>query len=420
MKKIIKNSKGHVLIGVFFMVALSLVTASGLLTSSSINIKTRATVNKQTDYYYDAETVLNNVVAWLQAHSKSLVYPFQPDQFAASFDLGAPAIGNNEGAFFNTPTLVKMKNSNNSVILSTDDDFGIPSFPSTQHISSGTSFDAVSEFRNADFGGNSNARVVLIWARFTDGHYEPIYRIDVITGNNPDRGVHSFSYVYTALAVSDMDGGFYGRDSFSTGSPNNNCSSYMYMHDGASWIRGAARGNCSVASNGPIKLKSVINGSAATLQENGIDYLPPSGSVVPPNNVCSGPGCHTISMPSFETWEDHCGGSNKGDLTVTSTNYGLNPSDSTPTEYCWRDITINPNRSMILSTTDDISVYRIRNLDIANNGRIFFPNLEPGKKITLYVENFNGGEVYGKKGFNTKKVAHQLEVKIKGGGGIKL
>ena len=94
--------------------------------------------------------------------------------------------------------------------------FGESSFPASTNIDTGAAFDAAAEFLNADLG-NANARAVVMWARSTDGNFEPIFRVDAVTGNNPDRGVHSFTYVYSQLVAEPSTGpatsvGFYTED----------------------------------------------------------------------------------------------------------------------------------------------------------------------------------------------------------------
>lgn len=416
MKRSIKNQKGQLMIGVLFLVALSLITASGIITASQINTRTRSTVNKQSDYYYDSETVLNNVVAWLQDNSESMVYPFKSGNFSANFDLGSPEVGDNEGEFFSTPTLVKMKGTDHSVLLSTDDSFGEPHFPATQHITTGVPFDAVQSFKNADFGGESNARIVLIWARATDGNYEPVFRIDVITGNNPDRGVHSFSYVYSSLVTSTTGAGFYGRDSLSTGSPNNICSSYQYSFNGTSWSRGAARSNCFVASDNTISLKSIINGSAGTLLADGITYRPPSGSVT--GDACTGAGCHPFTLPAFSDWNTRCGANSQGDLVINS-NTSLTVSSADLATSCWRDVTVNNNKTLTLNPTNDSTIpgtedyaFHFRTLNL--NGRLALPTLAPNQKVTIYVERIDNNHFNGNQVLNTNNAPYQLVINYTG------
>ncbi|MCO6430871.1 MAG: hypothetical protein J5J00_08415 [Deltaproteobacteria bacterium] len=416
MRTRFKAQKGNLLIGVIFLVALSLITASGILTAAQISTRTRATVNKQSDYYYDAETVLNSVVAWMQDNSESLVFPFTSANFSSNFDLGSPTVGDNEGAFFSTPTLIKMKGTSQSVLLSTDDSFGQPAFPSTQHITNGTSFDAVTAFRNADFGGESNARIVLVWARHTNGSYEPVFRVDVITGNNPDRGVHSFSYVYSSLVSSTPGAGFYGKTAFATGSPNNICSSYVYTWNGTSWSRGAPRSNCFVASDQTLELKSIINGDAGTLLDDGIVYRPPSGSVT--GDACDGAGCHSLSLPTFGSWDSVCGGANQGDVTVSS-NQTWTVSNGNMATSCWRDVTVNNNRTLTLNPTNDSNdgstanyAFYFRTLDL--KGNLAFPTMAPNQKVTIYVEQWDNNHFNGNQVLNLNNAPYQVVINYTG------
>ena len=174
---------GYVLIGVLIMTALTLLVTSGMLDFSASNAKTRAIVTTQAENYYEVEETLNRVVAWLQTNSKYLITAFNSANFSSNFDLGSPSTGANEGQHFSVPTMVKMAGTNDSVLLSNNSFFGVSAFPPTEHIDTSVSFDAVNEFSSANLGP-ANARVILIWARESDGNYEPIFRIDVVTASD--------------------------------------------------------------------------------------------------------------------------------------------------------------------------------------------------------------------------------------------
>jgi len=75
------------------------------------------------------EETLNRTVSWLQTHSKYIVDAFSEENFSDNFDLGSPALGDNEGEFFGVYSMVKMKGTNNSVMLTNNGFFGTPSFP---------------------------------------------------------------------------------------------------------------------------------------------------------------------------------------------------------------------------------------------------------------------------------------------------
>ncbi|MCB0339191.1 MAG: hypothetical protein KDD53_06290 [Bdellovibrionales bacterium] len=393
-----KPERGYILIGVLILTALSLIVASGMLASSSTNTKTRVLVNTQANNYYEVEATLNNVVAWLQTNSKSLVTAFNSANFNSNFDIGSPSLGDNEGEHFGVPTMVKIAGTNNSVMLTNNDFFGTPAFPSTSHIDSGASFNPITEFQNADLG-SANARVILIWARETGGNYEPIFRVDVVTGNNPDRGVHAFSYVFSTLESSTVSLGFYGKTHLTTGT-GNNCFSYLYTHNGVSWSKGAQRSNCPVASDNTITLKSQINGTAASLLDPGIVLSNPGGNVS--GDQCEGPGCHSYVFDPVNTWDGYCAASNHGDLNV-------NPSVTLPTGGCWRDVSIPNNKTLTL--TDTVNPYYFRTLSFsANNAKFDFGNIPPGQKVTIYMEKTGNDHMNGNEYYNPNNAPHQVEV----------
>jgi len=409
MRSIRSENNGYALVGVLILLALTAIITVGMLDSSSTNSKTRALVNTQSDYYYRVEETISRVVAWLQTNSKSVVTAFTAANFNNNFDLGSPTLGDNEGEHFGVPTMVKMKGTNNSVMLSNNDFFGESAFPNTEHLDTGAAFDAVNSFKNANLG-SANARIILTWARATDGNYEPIFRIDVITGNNPDRGVHSYSYVFSHLKTGPgSDPGFYGRDfvTFQTG--NNDCYSYLYAHNGAAWNKGAPRTNCPVASDGPMNISSDIYGTADTLLNNGVSLNPPGGNVS--GDICEGPGCHSYTLPNFPLWNVSCPG-NTTDVSVGS--------DTTfAAGGCWRDVDIDNKTT--LSLTDTTNPYYFRTLEFGpNKAKFDFGNIPVGETVTIYVEKLGNDHINGSEYYNPSNAPHQVIVNYTGTDQIEL
>lgn len=373
--------------------------------SAVSNTKTRSFVKTRADQYYEVEATLNKTVTWLQQNSKYLVTAFLDTNFDGNFDTGNPTDGDNEAEFFTVPTMVKMNGNNNSVMLSNNDFFGQPAFPATEHIDSGTSFNAVTEFQNADLG-TANARVVLMWARQTTGAYEPIFRVDVVTGNNPDRGVHSYSYVYSKLVGGDNVPGFYGRDWMTLQTPNNTCKSYLWDNSGGPWNKGAPRANCPIGSNGPINTSAKVDGTAATLLDEGISLNPPSGEVS--GSECTGTDCHSYSLPTLSDWATYCP-ANNGDVVISS-NTTWNAGG------CWRDVSIDNNDTLTL--TDTSNPYYFRTLTCnGNKGKIAFGNIPTDEKITLFVETINcsgGNHINGGQYWNPNNAPHQVRINYLG------
>ena len=330
---------GYVLIAVLVLIALTVIVTTGMLQSAATNAKTRAVVTTQAKYYYEVEDTLNRVLGWLQQNSTSIVAAFRKGDFENNFELGSPSLGDNEGEHFSVPTMVKMKGTNNSVMLSNNSFFGVSAFPTTTDVSTGSSFDAVSAYANADLG-SANSRVVLIWARNTDGNYEPVFRVDVVTGNSPDRGVHSYSYVFSTITSTPGSApAFYGQNFLTLQTGNNICYSYRYTLAGGVWNRGAPRSNCEVASNQQVNISSKVYGSAKSLADPGVNLNAPGGSVS--GDICEGAGCHGYTLPVFGNFESYCPVHN-GDVTIAA-------NTTWATGGCWRNVAINNNRTLTLT-----------------------------------------------------------------------
>lgn len=397
------NSQGgYVLIAVLLLISLGLMVSASMLNSSATNAKARALVTTQADYYYDVEGTLNKVVAWMQDNSKNLITAFTAANFDNNFDLGSPSVGTNEAQFFSVATMVKMKNSSNSVMLSNNPGFGTSAFPATTNLDSGAAFDAAASFAAADLGA-ANARVVLIWARETDGNYEPIFRIDVMTGNNPDRGVHSFSYVYSTLVTSNVNMMFYGKDFLNLQTGNNQCSSYQYSYDAAAgWSSGAVRSNCGIGSDNAVTTSAKVNGSAFSNIDPGVTLNSPGGDVS--GAICEGAGCQSYVLPAFSDWATYCPGGGP-DLNVAA-------DQDLPAGGCYNSITIANRKTLYL--TDTSQPYYIRSVNFTTNfatlafgpgGRLASPN----DKITVYAEVINNNHMNGNQFYNPFNAPHQVE-----------
>ena len=392
------GERGYIFVSVIVLIGLGTLVAIGMLDSAKATAKTRAIVETRSNYYFDVERTLNSVVVWLQAHSKDLTGGFTTAEFESSYTLGDPTLASNEGEFFQTPTMVKVKGTNAAPMVSNNTFFGTSNFPPTKNIETNATFDPVASFQAANIGP-ANARVVMVWARDGADVYEPVFRIDVLTGNNPDRGVHSFSYVYTKAENDGSVPGFYGKLAFTTGSPNNQCSSYLWEHNGTNWTKGAARSNCTVGSDGTVSLKSKINGSAETLQEDGIVLNPRGGQA---DDYCEGAGCLASTMPNPGTWTAHCGSG--PNLTVAS-------NTTLATGSCYDTVQINNGK--VLKLTDTSSAYWFKTLDFKGSaGNIDFGTIPVDQKIKIYVEQISGDKLNGNRLTNTSNAnaPHQVEI----------
>jgi hypothetical protein len=158
-----------------------------------------------------------------------------------------------------------------------------------------------------------------------------------------------------------------------------------------------------VASNGAISVKSHINGTAKTLLDNGLTLNPPGGSVS--GTKCMGAGCHSITLPTFGSWESYCPTHN-GDATINAdTTYAAGG--------CWRDITISNNKTLTLSDTEQ--PYYIRKITQSGNfAKFAFGAIPSDKKVTLYIGEFTGDHLNGNQFLNPNNAPHQAVVNYLG------
>jgi hypothetical protein len=261
------GEKGYVLLGILALTGITMMVASSMLQSSASSSKTRYVVRKDAENFYNVESSINKVTAWLQANSKNIVSVFTENGFNAYFSQDiSPSSGSNQGSAFVVPTMIKMNGSNNAVQLTNNSFFGSSAFPSTSNINSGTAFNATQSFDSTDFGNNVSVRLLLVAAQETDGNYQPVFRIDAVTGADPERGVHGINFVKSSLYTTNIGAGYYAEHaSFTTGNPNNQCWSYNYTwnENSQSWSRGAPRTNCDISARSNITLKSAIHGNVA-------------------------------------------------------------------------------------------------------------------------------------------------------------
>ena len=419
MEKQRTHEQGSVLIGVLILLSLALLITAGMLDSAATHSKTRALVNTQSNYYYQVEETMNRVVAWLQKNSKNLVTAFNKDHFKDNFWLApTPVMGSNEGEFFGVPTVVKMASDHGkSVMLSNNSFFGQSSFPMSQNLDTHASFNPIASFQSTNFG-KANARLLLVWARETNGDYEPIFRVDVVTGNNPDRGVHSYSYIYSHLVHAGVGSvgfsGFYGKNSVNFQTGNNNCFSYLYAYEApGSWRQGSPRANCLVYGDSGITVSSTINGSVKTLLSRGITYEQKGRST---GTDCTGAGCHSYQLPDYNDWASHCPQSDvaTSDLVVNA-DQTLEVGQAAHNSGCWRNVTVN-GKVLTLKTANevggslsDIKAYYFKDLNlVGNNAKIALENLESNKYVMIFTETMGNNHINGNQYYNPRNAPHQL------------
>lgn len=308
-----------------------------------------------------------------------------------------------------------MNGTNNAVQLTNNSYFGASAFPTSTNIDTNATFDAASAFATADFGENVNVRLLMVWALATDGHYQPIFRIDAVTGGEgPDHGVHGVNFIKSSLVTGDSGIGYYSQTGdFSTGTPNNECWSYQYTWNAgtSTWTRGAARSNCLILSQDDIILRSAIHGSVMTNKPNGISLS--GGSIS--GSQCANPGCVSYTLPVNPTWAVRCAGAPIVDVTIASAVQNLT-SGAALAQQCYRNVTVPSNRRVNFATVNH--PYYIQNLILQNNSnsRMSFSTSGPGNKYMIYADNFNGGSINGNLMISTNLAPHQLEIYLTQGG----
>ena len=403
------DERGYTLVAVLVITAFCLVLTSAMLEYARHSASLRTVTSSNTRNYYEVEKTINSVTAWLQSNSKNLVNAFNSSNFNTNFDITSPSIGDNEGTAFQVPTLVKMKGTNHAVQLTNNAFFGTSYFPTTTNIDTAASYNAVTSFTGTNFG-NVSIRILLVWARSTDGHYEPVFRIDAITGSDPQRGVHGINFVRSDLVVSGIGFGYYSDDGdFVTGTPNNTCNSYQWTWNAgtSTWTRGASRSNCVLLGKDDMTFKGKIWGSVYTKKSGGLDA--PSQANIS-GTKCQGSGCHSYTLPSQQHWTANCNAANQGDVTVgTSTTLSAGGTMAT---RCWRDITIGSNKTLVLNTPNVPYYFRTMTFQNNSNSKMTFTTVGPGNKYTLYVESFAGNQLNGNQWVATNLAPNQVEINL--------
>ena len=400
---------GYILIAVIVITAFCLVLTAAMLEYSRYSASLRTVTSANTKNYYEVEKTINMVTAWLQSNSKNIVNAFSSANFNTNFDLTSPTVGDNEGSSFQVPTLVKMKGTSHAVQLTNNAFFGTSYFPPTTNIDTAASYNAVTSFTGTNFG-NVAIRILLVWARSTDGHYEPIFRIDAITGSDPQRGVHGVNFVRSDLVVSSVGLGYYSDDGdFQTSGPNNTCNSYQWTWNSgtSTWSRGASRTNCILIGKDDMTFKGKVWGSVYTKKSGGLDA--PSIANIS-GTKCQGTGCHSYTLPAQSNWATWCSGGNQGNVSAAApTNLVAGATRAT---QCWDTITVGSNKTLNFSTANQ--PYFIKTLTLQNNSnsKVTFTTVGPGNKYTLYFNSFAGGSINGNQFFATNLAPNQIEVNI--------
>lgn len=439
-----KEEKGYALVTVLIMFSLSLIMISGLMRSTSNNIKLQRVVNTNNDRYYNVEDTLGRATGWIQDNSKYFVTLFQNADFSSNFEFSDPTIGENDNdpdQHFNVPTQVKIlgtvgAGNGESAIISNNTYFGTSSFPTGVNFDDNTDTkdlvaDFQSNFPDAENGG-VNLRITILSTIASGSDFSPILRVDAITGNNPDVGTHLYSYVYGAFVNTTTgtggadDSGFYGGSSVTIGGASW-CKSAPWSWDGSKWVRGAYGDNCLIQSQGIIDLfgsGAKIHGAARTNVSSGITDT----SKITDNNSggCAGPGCHSSPLVNFDTYATSCAPiASPPNLTISSnTNLAATGGSNCYVDgsginhCCWNDVTINNKEQLILTTANDVGVYHFNTLSYGGGHKDtklqISSSLLETEVVDLHVEEVSGGHINGQQTANLSMAPQQLRFILTG------
>jgi hypothetical protein len=395
--RLIKAERGNSMLGLLAVMTVSLAVVSGLLGNAASTAKVKAITDERSDQFYEVENAIGKVNAWLQANSSKFIKAFEGAQFNSYFTAGSPTIGANETSEFSVPTQLKVYGTSNSVLLTNDSTFGTAAFPQTPMVGGGT-FNAATAFASAFSKPNNvkvNVRAILVWAAQSGGDYAPIFRIDAITGNNPDRGVHAYAFSEATLETTDTESipglvSYYGKNAVTISGNGSVCSAKRYVKQGsgasATWVANTSQNGCVLASDGTtgniaLSGNASIQGAAKTLKVNGITTTGNAnvnGKKAAQCNTpdcCKGPGCHAYTLPTFSSYATYCA-ARCSSYTPALSYSGNDPGGGTPpldSAGCYTSISVSANRTLTLSGNNSGPVstgYCIGTLSVSGNGKI--------------------------------------------------
>ncbi len=424
MKKTLYQDKeavaGFAIVPFLILMALCTAVLVGALKLSASSTRTTFASKVRSQRYYQSEAALNQALSWIRANSQNLVTPFKGTNFYNSFDRTSPSIGANDTTTYKVPTRLKVKGTNNSVILTNSSELATGAFPSTSNIVSGVSFDAQNQFAAKPFV-NSSVRLTLIDAIPLDPakdapplatpetDFSPIFRLDAMTGT--DRGAHVSGYVTGNLYYVDTIG-FYGKDYVNV---NQDCDSATST--GAT--PGPKNAKCPVGSRGPINIanNAKVYGSART-----------NGTVSPANKVCAdypsctkqgrvcqGSGCAVPDLPVFDSWETYCP-TNHGDYTV-----GANQNRILVTAGCYNTVSIGNRGSLTLQTTSAPYYFKTLTIDGGNpQTQLKIAPSPSSGTIQLYLQTITGNIINGNQTVNPAYTPSQFRIYYLGTNDLKL
>lgn len=414
-----KSQQGHVLLGAVVLLALSMLTVTGLLKLSTSSVRSSYASKVRTREYTNSEASIGDAVSWMRANSQAMLSAFRRDEFYTRFTRTEPTIGDNDDSIFQIPTRIKLAGTNDSAFIVTDLSMGTPRFPALTNITTLASFPIVSNFQSADVGP-SKVRITLLDAIAEDPtkdfgappsatpttDFRPVYRIDSMTAT--DSGGHVYAIVTTDL-LNLFDIGFYGQDYLEF---RQACDSYQSAS--GAYSNATKRAHCTVGSNSTSQIhkSETIYGS---LRTNGTinEESPYGGDVcsdfasgcVNEGEKCSGEDCSVPLLEQFQTWAVYCPTDQGNIAPATST---LTLAGTAPSQVCWNRLRIGNNTTITLNSTNSPYYFKILEFMNSSNSRL---NVQPNPvtgKVEVYVETITGNSINGNQAFNTNNTPGQF------------
>lgn len=379
-----KNLRGSALLTVLLLSLLGSVILAALLVSvkgfsRSTNSEKRVLAGDASIQEGLAETIL-----WLRENAEDLKRPFMSTQFYSQFDRSAPTIGANDTTVFGNYTLVKLRATTDSVLLTNDSVLGTSNFPSLGTTNLTTSFSqAIDSTRSvrvslyealaASSGGDSGDP--------DDGNplpttnFEPVFRIDVY--ESPFQGRQVTAFVQGSYSGSSPQ--FLGVNSVNV---SRDCDGYDSQSGSYSVSNRTA--SCAVHSQGSLTISNsnTVYGSAksnGTLVSGGGvcgDFESPCA----PGETCNGTQCGVGGLEAYKLFSEYCPQA-VGYLKIRN-DTTLDPASDDPRERCWRKIKIEKNSTLTLVNTS--IPYFVEDLEI-DKGFIQVVPSTPTGAVTFYL-----------------------------------
>lgn len=406
----VRNGDGYALLILLILMALSTAAVAGSLRVSSSNVRTTMATAIRAQTYFTGESGVHEALSWLRNNSQSLTSPFSKTNFNNLFTRTAPSVGDNDTGSLTVPTKIKLKNTNSSAILSTNDDLATSAFPDTTHIVTNSAFSPTAQFTSNNVGSEL-VRVTLVDAvpldpaqdsppqATSNTDYYPIYRIDAMSST--DRGAHVLGYVTGSLYYVDIIG-FYGENFVNV---SQDCTSTTFTGSAPGTTNAkcpvGSKGTITVANNAEIYGTARTTGSIVTAGKVCADYP----SCAQQGTKCSGASCTVPNMPTFQAWDVYCpAGTSLGNYTVAASQNKI-----LVTPGCYDTVTINNKGSLTLVTTT--SPYYFKTLTVSGGNPLTQLKVNPSPSsanVQLYVQTITGNIINGNQTVNASARPSQL------------